>query len=276
MASLVRFQALLAVETTLTGGALERRVCAPLMTFESGVSATGEVAFGAGEGVLVLMDAFGMVPKSHAGAEAGFAVRAGVPELPGVASEVVAPHIVQGVAAEVAERAEVSRLPVVDTRLVLPQFGHGAEGLAALLAGVAPDTGVQGPVLLQTVATGRAEGTVRAAVGSRPFVFDGDVLGHASRLFTGEVAVLAVQALRLGFLVDGGNVTRQRVLGLCHERAEVALDLVGFHAAPPLVAFQSTFLTALKRTLGTGDELFFRFFRSDCSSIVRLITEDFF
>ena len=68
-------------------------------------------------------------------------------------------------------------------------------------------------------------------------MFDGGVLGHAACLLTGEVAVLTVQALKLGLLMDGGNVTRQRVLGLCHKRAESALDFVVFHAAPLLVAF---------------------------------------
>ena len=219
MASLVRFQAFLGVETPLTCGALEQRVCTPLVDFESSVSAKCKVTFRAGEKVLVLVDAFGMVSKGHAGTEAGLTVSARVLELSGVASEVVAPHVVQGVAAEVAKRAEVRGLPVVDTCLVLAQFGHGAECLAALFAGITSDTGVEGPVLLQPVATGSAEGTVRAAVGSRPFVFDCDVLGHAARLFTVEVAVLAVQALRLVFLMNRGNVTRQRVLGLSHERA---------------------------------------------------------
>lgn len=87
-------------------------------------------------------------------------------ELSSVTSAVVPPYVIQGVAAEVTERAEMSRLPVMDTRLVLPQFGHGAEGLAARFAGVASDTSVQGLVLLQPVAPGRAEGAVGAAVGS--------------------------------------------------------------------------------------------------------------
>lgn len=89
-----------------------------------------------------------------------------MPELPSVASEVVAPYVVQGVAAEVAERAEMSGIPVVYTRLVLAQFGRGAEGLIAFFAGVAAEAGVQRPVLLKPVTAGGTEGAEGAAVGS--------------------------------------------------------------------------------------------------------------
>lgn len=117
---------------------------------------------------------------------------AGVMQLSGVTSEIVSSYVVKRVAAEVAERAEVSRLFVVDARLVLTQFGHSPKRLVAHIAAVTTDSCVKRLVLLQAIAPGGAERTVTATVRPRTFVFERDVLRHASFLLTGESALLAI------------------------------------------------------------------------------------
>lgn len=85
-----------------------------------------------------------------------------------------------------------------------------------------------------------------------------------------------MQALRLCFLVDGGNVSHQSILGLCYERAEATLDFVSFQATSFPVAFECPFLTALEWAVGTGDELSLRFYQSfDSTCTVLFIAQDF-
>lgn len=151
-------------------------------------------------------------------------------QLPCVAPEVVPSHIVKRVATKVTERAEVCRLSVVDAHLVLMQFGHSPKSLVADITSVTAESCVKRLVLFQTVAPRGAEGTVSTTMGSSTFVFELDMMCHASFLLTGESTVLAMQTLRFNnsyflFVMDMQDVTSQRHFRFGYKRAHGALDL---------------------------------------------------
>lgn len=113
-------------------------------------------------------------------------------------------NVILTVAAIVAKFAKVRGRLLVNSPLMQPQLRIGAEGSAARTARDPTDSGMQRLVGFEAVTSGGAEVAIPAAVRLDPFVAHPHVLLHATRLFAGEVALLALQldsALRV-FLVQ--------------------------------------------------------------------------
>lgn len=102
-------------------------------------------------------------------------------------------NVILTVAAIVAKFAKVSGRLLVNSPLMQPQFRVGAEGSATRTASDPPDSGMQRLVGFEAVTSGGAEVAISAAVRLDPLVTNPHVLLHATRLFAGEVALLALQ-----------------------------------------------------------------------------------